>query len=354
MCKGIHRLATVATGDYATAIPKCQLSFRLTTGITTMTSRLLACVLFSVACLLTAQSLNAQFKLEKYDGGVKVVESGKVVADYQIKNGPKPIVWPIIGPNGEKMTRDYPMVQDSQDEKHDHPHHRSLWFTHGEVNGVDFWAEGEKMGKTEHQEFTKLTDGKNAVIATKNIWKSAEGKPILTDRRRLTFGSGADQSHTIDCEVLLLASEVDLHFGDTKEGTFAVRVNEAIKVDAKKGGKIINSAGDTDGNAWGKPADWVDYHGPIGNNVVGIAILCHPSTFHYPNRWHVRTYGLFAANPFGVSHFLGKSEMTDGTRIKKGEQLLFRYRVIIHKGDEKAAKIDEQFKNYADQKFEEL
>ena len=319
-----------------------------------MTSRVLFGMLACFTGLMMLSSANAQYKLEKHDGGVKILESGKLVADYAIKNGPKPIVWPIIGPNGEKMTREFPMVSDSQDEKHDHPHHRSLWFTHGEVNGIDFWAEGEKMGKTEHQEFTKLSDGKTAVIASKNVWKSAEGKPVLSDRRRFTFGTGADQSHYIDCEVLLIASEGDLHFGDTKEGTFAVRVNEAIKVDAKKGGKIINSAGDTDGDAWGKPADWVDYYGPIGGNTVGMAILCHPSTFHYPNRWHVRTYGLFAANPFGVSHFLGKSEMTDGVRIKKGEELLFRYRVIIHKGDEKAAKIGEQFKEFAAQKFDAL
>lgn len=319
-----------------------------------MTSRILLGVVACVASLLSAQSLPAQYKLEKHEGGVKIYEADKMIAEYATKNGPKPIIWPLIGPNGEKMTRDFPMVADSQNEKHDHPHHRSLWFTHGEVNGIDFWAEGEKMGKTEHQEFTKLSDGKTAVIATKNVWKSADGKPVLSDRRRFTFGSGPDQSHFIDCEVLLLASEGDLHFGDTKEGTFAVRVNEAIKVDAKQGGKIINSVGDKDGDAWGKPADWVDYYGPIGNNTVGIAILCHPSTFHYPNRWHVRTYGLFAANPFGVSHFLGNKEMTDGTRIKKGEELLFRYRVIIHKGDEKAAKIDEQFKSYAAQKFEQL
>ncbi len=148
------------------------------------------------------------------------------------------------------------------------------------------------MGKTEHQEFTKLSDGKTAVIASKNVWKSADGKPVLSDRRRFTFGSGQDGSHTIDCEILLIASEGDLHFGDTKEGTFAVRVNEAIKVDAKKGGKIINSVGDKDGDAWGKPADWVDYYGPINGNTVGMAILCHPSTFHYPNRWHVRNLWL--------------------------------------------------------------
>ncbi len=319
-----------------------------------MTSRMIVAMFACAASLFLVSSANAQYRLEQHAGGVKIYEADKLVAEYATKNGPKPIIWPIIGPNGEKMTREFPMVADSQDEKHDHPHHRSLWFTHGEVNGIDFWAEGEKMGRTEHQEFTKLSDGKTAVIASKNVWKSADGKPVLTDRRRFTFATGADQSRMIDCEILLLASEGDLHFGDTKEGTFAVRVNEAIKVDAKKGGKIINSAGDTDGEAWGKPADWVDYHGPIAGKTVGIGILCHPSTFHYPNRWHVRTYGLFAANPFGVSHFLNKSEMTDGTRIKKGEELLFRYRVIIHAGDEKAAKIDEQFKAFAAQKFEPL
>jgi hypothetical protein len=299
-------------------------------------------------------SVQAQFRLEKHAGGVRIHAGDHLIADYATNNGPKPIVWPLLGPGGEKMTRDYPMVKDSKDEAHDHPHHRSLWFTHGEVNGIDFWAEGEKMGRTEHQEFTKLSDGKIAVIASKNVWKSADGKPVLTDHRRYTFGNGAAKSRLVDCEFELIASEEDLHFGDTKEGTFALRVNESMKVDAKKGGKIVNSNGDTDGKAWGKSADWVDYQGPIGDKTLGIAILCHPSTYNYPNRWHVRTYGLFAANPFGVSHFLGDKEMTDGTRIKKGEKLVFRYRVILHEGDEKSAKLAEQFKEYAAQKFEAL
>ena len=296
----------------------------------------------------------SQFSLEKHDGGVRVIEGEKVIADYATNNGPKPIVWPLLGPGGAKMTRDYPMVKDSKDEAHDHPHHRSLWFTHGEVNGIDFWAEGEKMGRTEHQEFTKLSDGKTAVIASKNVWKSADGKPVLSDRRRYTFGKGPGNSRYLDCEYELIASEEDLHFGDTKEGTFALRVNESMKVDAKKGGKIINSHGDTDGKAWGKAADWVDYQGPVGGKTLGIAILCHPSTYHYPNRWHVRTYGLFAANPFGVAHFENAKEMTDGTRIKKGETLVFRYRVVLHEGDETSAKIADQFKEYAAQKFEAL
>ncbi|MEZ6137855.1 MAG: DUF6807 family protein [Pirellulaceae bacterium] len=162
---------------------------------------------------LHAQSGKAPYQLEKHDGGVRVMQSGELVADYVIKS--KPIIYPVIGPDGVKMTRDYPMVADSENEAHDHPHHRSLWFTHGEVNHVDFWAEGDKMGITEHQEFTQLDDGKQAVIATRNIWKSAAGESILDDHRRFTFDSD-DQARWIDCEIELTASR-DVNFGDTKK-----------------------------------------------------------------------------------------------------------------------------------------
>ncbi len=296
----------------------------------------------------------AQFEVKQHAEGVQVVRNGKLVAEYLTKSFSKPIIWPILGPTGAKMTRDYPMVPDSKDEAHDHPHHRSLWFTHGDVNGVDFWLEGEgKGGVTKHLEFTQVQGGKSAVIGSRNAWVSPKGETILTDSRRFTFGADAT-SNWIDCEVLLKASEGDLHFGDTKEGTFGVRVAESMKVDAKKGGRIVNSDGQSDGAAWGKPANWVDYVGPVGSETLGIAILCHPTTFHHPNRWHVRTYGLFAANPFGEHHFTGAEKPTDGVRIKKGEQLLFRYRVLLHTGDEKAANIAGHYSDFAKMEFAPL
>lgn len=91
---------------------------------------------------LVSNPVVAQFKLEKHDGGVKVMDGTTLVAEYLTKSGKKPIVWPLIGAGGQKMTRDYPMISDAKDEAHDHPHQRSLWFTHGEVNDIDFWAEG--------------------------------------------------------------------------------------------------------------------------------------------------------------------------------------------------------------------
>ena len=304
-----------------------------------------------IVCFSFANGQSPEFQLKEHAGGIQVLRGDKIVADYLTKSGSKPIIWSILGPTGAKMTRDYPMVADSKGEDHDHPHHRSLWFTHGEVNGIDFWLEGEgKGGITEHLEFTEKSSCKQAVIGSKNLWKSPTGEKVLSDSRRFSFGAD-DSANWIDCEIELRASEVDVHFGDTKEGTFGIRVAESMKVKAKTGGKIINSAGQTDLAAWGQPAAWVDYFGPVGSETLGAAILCHPSTFHHPNRWHVRDYGLFAANPFGEYHFTGAKEKTDGVRVKKGDKLVFRYRVVLHSGDEKTGKIADRYAEFAKIEF---
>ena len=112
-------------------------------------------------------------------------------------------------------------------------------------------------------------------------------------------------------------------------------------------GKIINSKGQIDGETWGKAADWVDCHGLLDGQTVGIAILNHPKSFRYPTYWHVRTYGLFAANPFGVKDFT-KDKASDGSyTIKPGEQISLNYRVLFHKGDEKTGKVAEAFSTYS-------
>ena len=127
----------------------------------------------------------------------------------------------------------------------------------------------------------------------------------------------------------------------------AVRVAATMKVESGKGGKIINSEGQTNQAAWGKQAAWVDYHGPVDGRTVGIAILNHPSSFRFPTYWHVRTYGLFAANPFGLHHFKGSQSVDGSHTLSKGETMTLRYRVLLHRGDEKSAKVAEAFDIYA-------
>lgn len=303
-------------------------------------------ILCMTALLVAAAARAEQVDVKKIDGGVEVTLDGKPFTTYLFQSGVKPILWPVIGPTGKEMTRAWPMREGNPDEKTDHVHQRSFWFTHGEVNGVDFWAETakEKQGRQVHKELVKAEGGKTGLVVTRNDWVGPDGTVLLTDERTLRF-SGDAETRTIDFDVVLTAAAGEVEFGDTKEGSFGLRIAETMRTDRKLGGKIITSEGLEDDKAWGKPAAWVVYHGPVQGETLGIAILNHPSSFRYPSHWHVRTYGLFAANPWGLGDFTGNKQ--DGTHVlKKGESLSLRYRVLFHKGDEKQGKVAEAFAEY--------
>jgi hypothetical protein len=305
-------------------------------------SAFLQCVLLAVACQ------GGEFTVDKEEGGVTVKYDGKLVTRYVEKSGNKPILWPLIDPNGHEITRAYPMVAEGKPgERQDHVHHRSFWFDHGDVNGISFWDEGKGSGTIVHRKYVKLDGGKEAVIATVNDWIGEDGVKQCEDLRTIAFAKHGD-SLVIDYDITVKASTGKVTFGDTKEGSFGVRVAGTMKVDAKQGGKIINSEGEADAAAWGKPASWVDYHGPVEGETVGIAILNHPSSFRYPTHWHVRTYGLFAANPFGLHDFSGKKPDVNGAHsLEPGDSFTLKYRVLVHQGDEKEGKVAEEFERYA-------
>jgi hypothetical protein len=287
--------------------------------------------------------LSAQVTAEKSEKGVVVKIDGELFTEYLVEVGGKPILWPIIGPTGKPMTRAYPMIEGIEGERTDHPHQASFWFTHGDVNGYSFWHKD----LTKHREFKRIESGETATIIATNDWIGLDGKKVLEDERTLVFGKQGTARY-VDFTIVLKATEGPVTFGDTKEGSFGVRVAETMKVDAKLGGKIVNSEGQTDRDAWGFPAAWVDYHGPVDGETVGIAILNHPSSFRFPTHWHVRTYGLFAANPFGLSDFPSPAKDGEHT-LQKGDELTLRYRVIFHSGDEKDADIAGAFAVYAKQ-----
>jgi hypothetical protein len=301
----------------------------------------LTAISFSVA----SASLSAEITAERTEKGAVVKIDGQLFTEYLVQSGNKPILWPIIGPTGKPMTRDYPM-RDRPGETKDHPHHRSLWFTYGNVGGVDFWADEPGAGTIKHLEFTKVAGGKPAVIATRNAWLAPDGRKICEDRRVLRFDTDGD-ARWIDFDIAIEATDGPVDFGDTKEGAFGVRVAESLRVDAHRGGQIVNSRGQADAATWGQPAEWVDYHGPINGQTVGIAILNHPTSFHFPTRWHVRTYGLFAANPFGTHEYDGGKPGGVACTLPAGQSATLRYRVLLHRDNQVAGKVAEAFSTYA-------
>lgn len=309
-------------------------------------SRRVVLSLAIVAALTVVSRASAEITATPSEKGVVVKIDGAPFTEYLTKNGTKPILWPILGPTGKPMTRAYPIAEGNATEKKDHIHHRSLWFTHGSVGGVSFWEEAPKAGSTVHKRFTKVQSGPQAVIVSENDWVTPDGKKVCEDVRTLTFGANSD-TRWIDFDITIKASEGPLEFGDTKEGMFGVRVAETMKVDAKQGGKIVNSEGQTDQATWGKPAAWVDYYGPVEGEQLGIAILNHPKSFRFPTHWHVRTYGLFAANPFGLHDFPGGKDLDGSHTVPNGESISFFYRVLLHKGDEKQGQVGKAFEAYS-------
>lgn len=294
-----------------------------------------------------AQDPNARrIVVLKHAKKLVVTAGGEPFTELHFADGPKPYLHPVLGPGGAVMTRAWPMGE-AEDEAHDHPHHRSLWFAHGDVNGHDFWAEGPDKGRIEHQSVLSITIGETATVRTQNRWVTAAGEPVCDDTRTMRFRDGK-MAREIDFEVTLTAAYGELTLGDTKEGTLALRLAPTLRLEGRvAAGRSFNSAGDENGACWGKRAEWVDYSGPIGGNTLGVTLFDHPSNPSHPTWWHARDYGLFAANPFGVHDFEKKPAGTGDVVVPEGESITFRYRILLHSGAAQANTLNAVFKRFA-------
>ncbi|HEY1170466.1 MAG TPA: PmoA family protein [Verrucomicrobiae bacterium] len=332
----------------------------------TKISRRAACLLLlaGMALPLAAADKSKGFSIEKTDGLVTIKHDGKLFTKYVFKgDSNKPYFWPVMGPTGQPMTRAYPM-DDIKTEQQDHPHHRGIWFGHEGVSGADTWhepksvegtksesmkARGLRMGSTKHREFKETgVYPDKAIIVSVNDYFDVKGKKLMEDERRYTFRVEKG-NHIIDCDIEFKASAGDVTLEDAKDAGFSVRVPTVMSVDKKMGGKILTSEGKVDKDAWGTRATWCSYYGPLEGEMVGITMLNHPSSFRHPTPWHVRTYGLLTANPFGTKNL--DKDAPDGTiTLKSGEKLVLRHRIILHKGEPKAAGIEAAYAEYAKEK----
>lgn len=326
---------------------------------------------FSIAALIAlavaifpASLADEGFSIEETDFGLTVKYDGELVTNYVVDQANKPYLWPFIGPTGKPMTRAYPM-KEVDGEQFDHPHHRSIWFGHQSINGFDTWLElrtgtekkldadkltafKKKIGRTVHREFSQIdANEKRAIVKTRNDYVGSDGKKLMSDERTIVIRKTKNQV-VLDFDISFIAEYGDVRVGDIKDAGLSVRIPSAMALKEGKGGRIFNSEGIRDGDTWSKRAAWVDYHGPLEGDHVGIAILNHPSSFRHPTPWHVRDYGLFTANPFGFNS-LDKSRDDKTFTLTEGTRFLMKHRIIFHKGNTEQAKIAQAFVRYARQ-----
>ena len=309
--------------------------------------------------LLFAAPLCAQVGIERAESHVSVTIDGKPFTTLYC--GPetgKPYLHPLRSASGTIVTRHYPM-ENVPGETHDHPHQRGLWFSHGNVNGFDFWANepsqhGGKNTRIALKSLGRTASGsKSGTIEATFDWLDPQGGTLLTEARRMTFYSDP-ANRTIDFDITLTPVK-KVTFGDTKEGTFAIRLAAALEESTKyslpapkRTGRMVDSEGRRgEEQVWGHRASWVDYFGEIDGEKVGIAILDHPSNPRHPTYWHSRSYGLFAANIFGWHDFLNDTTADGSMTLDSGHSIRFRYRVIIHPGDSSSARIAAEFAKFA-------
>lgn len=265
----------------------------------------------------------------------------------------KPYLHPLRAASGTYVTRMWPMenvAEEAKDQK-DHLHQRGLWFAIEKVNGLDFWNNEASYttpnrGKIVLKKLGAVKSGKKSgSIAATFDWTDLKGAPALREDRAMTFYNDA-KLRTIDFDITLTAI-VKTTLGDSKDSGFALRIRPVLQEDHGSG-HITNSDGlATEKQTWGKPASWCDYSGEIAGEKLGIAIFDNPLNPSHPVRWHVRAYGLFGANPFGLSAFTNDKSRSGDINLEAGKTLRFRYRVVIHPGDAKTANIAGLFKTYA-------
>jgi len=298
---------------------------------------------------LGLQAGSSRVSFQKAEGRIDVLVEGKPFTSYYFSPDlPRPFFHPLRTADGTVVTRGFPMVPDAPGETKDkdHPHHRSCWFTFGDADGVDYWGEAAKVqGRIVHHSIDKLEGGaQSGVLAVTMDWIDNAGQKVLRQKQQVVFHGDATRRY-MDFVITLVALDRDVKFRDTKEGMFAIRLATPLK--EQNGGVITNSRGGvSEKNCWGKPAEWVDYSGLLDGQKVGVTIMDHLTSFRHPTTWHVRAYGLFAANPFGLRDFTGDQTMDGSHVIPKGNSITFRYRVLIHPGDAAAAKIAEEYETY--------
>lgn len=220
------------------------------------------------------------------------------------------------------------------------PHHSSLFFGSDMVNGGNYWQDVLDRGRIISVNAEIIKEGGDTVILSDEcIWSRPGAVSPIKDTRKIVITAPSATVRQIDFEITM-EMLMDVHILKTNHSLFSARM--AADLSVINGGTMINSEGNqSEKGTFGIKAAWIDFYGKRGKGIEGLAILQHPSNPWYPSQWFTRDYGFMSPTPL---YFTAKGEETF---MKKGGKMSFRYRVLVHAGDEKEAKIAETFDRYS-------
>lgn len=273
---------------------------------------------------------------EKVGSKINVTINGKFFTSYIYSSDEKhPFFFPVNSPlSGGSVTsmRNNPW-----------PNHASLFFGCDLVNGGNYWEGSLDRGRIISVNAQIIKQGGDTVIITDEcIWSRPGAVSPIKDTRKIIITSPSPTINQIDVEIAM-EMLMDVHIGKTNHSMFSARMDADLSV--TNGGTMINAEGakgEKDTN--GKNSSWMDFYGKRGTATEGLAIMQHPSNPWYPSPWFTRDYGFMSPTP------MYWPQNGEETFMKKGTQLMLRYRVLVHAGTTIEAKIAEAFEKYKTEK----
>jgi hypothetical protein len=260
---------------------------------------------------------------------------GVEIARYHFGTGlRRPFLFPIIGPAGRSLTR--------MGHPHDpetHSHHNSVWMSHNDVGGVDFWSDGGGGTVRQKRVVEYKDEGTKSAIVAENEWVNKDGKVLLDETRTVGAVLLEGKEWLLVIDSTFTARDKAVTLGKTPFGLLGVRMAKSIGVH-DGGGRIRNSEGGVNEKEilW-KRARWVDYSGAIADGKIeGITLFDHPQNPNHPSYFHVRNDG-----------WMGASLTYDGPRdIVPDKPLRLRYGLYVHSDMKSPAEIETQWKHFAE------
>jgi hypothetical protein len=316
---------------------------------------LAAGVLLAASAFAASPAKGVQVVADEAQRRVDITIDGQPFTSYiWPTNLKKPVLYPLIDADGVTLTRGFPP---RPGERVDHPHHVGLWFNYARVNNFDFWNNSEAIKPENHAKmgtivFDKLLSTKSGAnqgeLTALSTWIDGKDHPILEETTRFVFTT-SHGARVID-RIATLKSLDHVVFEDEKDGMLGMRVASWLELPTAGGGVYVDSHGvetkvataspDATGDyltsegikgdaAWSTRGRWCSLTGHKNGHTVTIAIFDEPKNPGYPTTWHARGYGLFAANPLGLSVFNPKEKPINFT-LEKGQTATFRYRIVFY------------------------
>ncbi len=284
----------------------------------------------AAALPLLAGGAGGQVSVRPSQGKIEISAGGQPFATFYY--GPDwhaPFLHALRAASGVTVTRGYP-VENVEGETRDHAFHHGLWFTHSDVNGVDFWRDkGPKESGRVAAVGVPRTAGDRI---TGEFHFIAPGGRILGSMTQQFRFLAPGSLRMVETRVTIRADQgVPLKLGDVEEAGLALRMRDEFRED--RGAVLTNSDGLKTAKAiWGKRARWVDYSTEIQGAPVGVTLIDHPSNPRHPTFWHARNYAFCVANAFGERSFTKDPARDGAMTIPAGGSLTFRHRVVVHPG----------------------